>query len=162
VESVQRRQVWIELKPPPCGRYRPTTTPTSAHRHDRTPTHAAMRVRTTDRTDLPSRAAVGRLHRRRGRTLKMQAPGTTPVAGQRLVGLILSVEVVVAWVEQCGSRSWRVRYRRQGFGVRSVSGFGSRRDAGLFHDRCFRPDTPGRRSGGMGTVSDDIRPCEST
>lgn len=35
----------------------------------------------------------------------------------------------MAWVERCGSRSWRVRYRRQGFGVRSVSGFGSRRDA---------------------------------
>jgi len=35
----------------------------------------------------------------------------------------------VAWVEQCGNRSWRVRYRRQGFGARSVSGFGSRRDA---------------------------------
>ena len=33
---------------------------------------------------------------------------------------------------------------------------------GLFQDRCFRPDTPGRRSGGMGTVSDDIGPCEST
>jgi hypothetical protein len=28
--------------------------------------------------------------------------------------------------------------------------------AGLFQDRCFRPDTPGRWSGGMGTVSDDI------
>lgn len=35
----------------------------------------------------------------------------------------------MAWVEQCGSRSWRVRYRRPGSGVRSVSGFGSRRDA---------------------------------
>jgi integrase len=38
----------------------------------------------------------------------------------------------VAWVEQCGSRSWRVRYRRQGFGVRSVSGFGLRRDAAAY------------------------------
>ncbi|WP_328452760.1 hypothetical protein [Amycolatopsis sp. NBC_00438] len=30
----------------------------------------------------------------------------------------------------------------------------ARRPPGLFHERCFRPDTPGRRSGEMGTVSD--------
>jgi len=57
--------------------------------------------------------------------------GTTP-AGQRFVGLIRIREVVGAWVEQCGSRSWRVRYRRQGLGVRSVPGFGSRRDAAAY------------------------------
>jgi hypothetical protein len=38
----------------------------------------------------------------------------------------------VAWVEQCGSRTWRVRYRRSGSGVHSVSGFGSRRDAAAY------------------------------
>lgn len=38
----------------------------------------------------------------------------------------------MAWVEQCGSKSWRVRYRQLNSGVRSVSGFRSRRDAAAY------------------------------
>src|SRR4051812_39054954 len=57
--------------------------------------------------------------------------GTSPL-GPTLCWSQLGVEVVVAWVEQCGSRTWRVRYRRSGSGVHSVSGFGSRRDAAAY------------------------------
>jgi integrase len=39
------------------------------------------------------------------------------------------VEVVMAWVEQTGQASWRVRYRREGGTIGSVPGFSSRRSA---------------------------------
>src|SRR5215213_613858 len=33
---------------------------------------------------------------------------------------------------------------------------------GLYPERCFWPDSPDLRSGGMGTVSNDIRDCDRT
>jgi integrase len=39
------------------------------------------------------------------------------------------VEVVMAWVEQTGQASWRVRYRREGGTIGSGPGFSSRRSA---------------------------------
>jgi len=50
----------------------------------------------------------------------------------------------------CLARTALAQRYRVGRGAHAADG------AGPFQDRCFRPDTPGLRSGEMGTESDDI------